>query len=664
MRAMIKLDSISLQRGSKFLLEQASAVFHPGQKIALVGANGSGKSSLFQLLLGQLSADAGEASIPSQWRIAHMAQEVATSHRPALDYIIDGDQQLRRIEAEIAAAEAQEQHHKLASLHEQLDTIDGYNARVRAEQLMQGLGFKLADASKPANSFSGGWRIRLNLAQALMSPSDLLLLDEPTNHLDLDAELWLEQWLQRYQGSLLLISHDRDFIDSVCEGIVHIEHQRLNSYKGNYSAFERQRAERLAQQQASFEKQQQRKAEINDFVRRFRAKATKAKQAQSRLKELARMEDIAPAHVDSPFDFSFPEPDRFSDPLLNLSDAALGYRAAQQDNTDKDYTDKNNTEKVIVDKVQLSIHPGSRIGLLGANGAGKSTLIKSLAGEVSLLAGEFSKGENLKLGYFSQHQLEALDLDASPALHIQRLSPEAREQDIRNFLGGFNFHGDMALESIRHFSGGEKARLALAIVVWQKPNLLLLDEPTNHLDLEMCHALTVALQSFEGAVVVVSHDRHLLRNTVDQFLLIADGKAQPFDGDLDDYTRWLLAQSKNKDTTDSNSSASKTSANNSTTSNPAKTDNKKEQRQQAAELRKKLQPLTNAIKKIERQMEETDSSLDKVEQALSDSAIYDAEHKDKLKALLQEQGQLTQLKEQQEEEWLELNSELEVLQTE
>jgi ATP-binding cassette subfamily F protein 3 len=408
---MIKLDEVSLQRGNKFLLERASAVFHPGQKIALIGANGTGKSSLFQLLLGQLQTDDGQLSVPSQWRIAHMAQEVATSNRNALDYILDGDTVLRRIEREIEQAEQDDNHHKLANLHEQLDTIDGYNARVRAEQLLQGLGFSNSDAGKSANSFSGGWRIRLNLAQALMSPSDLLLLDEPTNHLDLDAELWLEQWLQRYQGSLLLISHDRDFIDSVCEGIVHIEHQKLNSYKGNYSAFERQRAERLAQQQASYEKQQQRKSEINAFVSRFRAQATKAKQAQSRLKELERMEDIAPAHIDSPFDFSFPKPGKFSDPLLNLSKAQLGYG-----------------DKAIVSNVNLSIHPGSRIGLLGANGAGKSTLIKSLSQQIDLMSGDFTRGENMAMGYFSQHQLEALDLDASPALHLQRLSPKAREQ--------------------------------------------------------------------------------------------------------------------------------------------------------------------------------------------------------------------------------------------
>ena len=632
---MIKLDQISLQRGSKFLLEKASVVFHPGQKIALIGANGSGKSSLFQLFLGKLTADEGSVAIPVHWRIAHMAQEVATSNRKALDFIIDGDHQLRGIEAAIDKAEREENHTLMANLHEQLDTIDGYNARVRAEQLMLGLGFKLDDRDKPANSFSGGWRIRLNLAQALMSPSDLLLLDEPTNHLDLDAELWLEQWLQRYQGSLLLISHDRDFIDSVCEGIVHIEHQTLNTYRGNYSAFERQRAEKLAQQQVNYEKQQRRKDEINDFVRRFRAKATKAKQAQSRLKELGRMEDIAPAHIDSPFNFSFPEPEKFSDPLLNLSHASLGYN-----------------QDPIVSHINLSIHPGSRIGLLGANGAGKSTLIKSLAKEIDLLSGEFTEGENLQLGYFSQHQLEALDLDASPMLHLQRLDAQAREQDIRNFLGGFNFHGDMAVGSIRHFSGGEKARLALAIVVWQKPNLLLLDEPTNHLDLEMCHALTMALQVFEGAVIIVSHDRHLLRNTVDQFLLIAGGKAQAYDGDLDDYSRWLISQRKQ----DAPASAPGSDS-------PGKS-GKKEQRQQAAEIRKQLNPISNAIKKIEHQMEKTDKLLKGMEAELGDNDLYKANNNEKLQQLLRRQGHLKLEKNHDEERWFELTEKLESLQDE
>lgn len=645
---MIKLDSISLQRGSKFLLEQASAVFYPGQKTAVIGANGSGKSSLFKVLLGELVTDDGVASVPSDWRIAHMAQEVATSTRNAIDYILDGDTELRRLEQAIVDAERNEQHERLGELYEQLDTIDGFNARVRAEQLLQGLGFTLSDADKPANSFSGGWRIRLNLAQALMSPSDLLLLDEPTNHLDLDAELWLEQWLNRYDGSLLLISHDRDFIDSVCEGVVHIEHKKLTSYKGHYSAFERQRAERLAQQQANYEKQQQRKSEIHSFVNRFRAKATKAKQAQSRLKELERMEDIAPAHIDSPFDFKFPQPAKFSDPLLNLSHAQLGYG-----------------DTPIVNKVNMSIHPGSRIGLLGANGAGKSTLIKSLAGEIGLLSGAITAGENLALGYFSQHQLEALDLDASPALHLQRISPTASEQEIRNFLGGFNFHGDMALGTIRYFSGGEKARLALAIIVWQKPNMLLLDEPTNHLDLEMCHALTVALQGFEGAVIVVSHDRHLLRNTVDQFLLVADGRAQPFDGDLDDYSRWLLESKRTeKKSPDKHDTGIEARADTPSVTPKQSTSaaNRKEQRQQAADIRKQLNPINNAIKNTEKDIANTDKKLASIEQDLADSDLYESNNKDKLQALLKQQGQLRLSKETLEERWLELSDEAEALQ--
>jgi ATP-binding cassette subfamily F protein 3 len=626
---MIKLDTISLQRGSKILLQNASATFNPGQKIALVGANGSGKSSLFQLLLGDLQIDSGNLRIPADWRIAHMAQEVATSDRNALNYVLDGDFALRKVEAGIQQAERDENHHRLAELHEQFDTLNGYNAKTRAEQLLLGLGFKPGDINNPANSFSGGWRIRLNLAQALMCPSDLLLLDEPTNHLDLDAELWLEQWLQRYPGSLILISHDRDFIDSVCNHVTHIESHTLTTYRGNYSSFEQQRADRLAQQQSNYDKQQRRIAEIHSFVSRFRAKATKAKQAQSRLKELERMEKIAPAHIDSPFHFSFPLPERFSDPLLNITHAQLGYGGS-----------------CIVGGFNLSIHPGSRIGLLGANGAGKSTLIKSLAEELPLLKGERIEGEHLQLGYFSQHQLEALDLQASPALHLQRLTPKATEQEIRNFLGGFNFHGDMALEPITHFSGGEKARLALAIIVWQKPNLLLLDEPTNHLDLEMCHALTMALQGFEGAVVVVSHDRHLLKNTVNQFLLVHDGKADNYAGDLDDYSRWLLEKRKDD--------GNKENKNSSATS-------RKEQRQQAAELRKKLQPLSKLIKQLENKISQHEEKLGTLEEQLADNQLYDENNKDKLQRILREQGELKQSYQALEDEWLSATEQLEEL---
>ena len=629
---MIRFDSVTLQRGSKILLQDASMVLHPGQKVALVGANGSGKSSVFQLLLGQLHLDGGQLDVPEQWRIAHMAQEVGVCDRSALDYILDGDAVLRRIEGDLAAAEHSGDDHRIADLHDALDRIDGYNARVRAEQLLMGLGFQMTDADKPVNAFSGGWRIRLNLAQALMCPSDLLLLDEPTNHIDLDAELWLEQWLQRYPGTLMLISHARDFIDSTCDGIVHIEHQTLTAYKGNYSAFETQRAERLALQQASYQKQQQRIAEIEDFVRRFRAKATKAKQAQSRLKELERMTAIAPAHVDSPFDFEFPQPERVSDPLLSIRHGRLGYGDAP-----------------ILDGLNLGIHPGSRIGLLGANGAGKSTLLKTLAGDLQLLGGERLSGMHLKLGYFSQHQMEALDLNASPALHLQRLSPKATEQSIRNFLGGFNFRGDMALDPIRHFSGGEKARLALAILVWQKPNLLLLDEPTNHLDLEMCHALTLALQGFEGAVVVVSHDRYLLKNTVDQFLLVSHGRAQPFDEDLDSYSRWILGQ-KNK----SSQSTAKAA--------PVNAPKKKQQRQDEAKARQKLKPLNQSIKRIERKLAELNDQLRALEGRLAEPDLYQPANRETLLSVQFEQASCKRQHDALEDEWLALHEQLEVFQ--
>lgn len=624
---MITLDKINLQRGSKILLEEASATINPGQNVALIGANGCGKSSLFQLILSQLSADGGDVLMPANVTIAHMAQEVAASKQPAIEYVIDGDQRLRQLEGQILEAQAADQHSKLADLHQQLDDIDGYNARVRAEQLLMGLGFSVADQAKAANAFSGGWRIRLNLAQALMCPSDILLLDEPTNHLDLDAELWLEQWLKTYTGSLILISHDRDFIDNTCQHILQIEHKTLNSYTGNYSDFERQRAARLALQQANYQKQQQRIKEIQSFVTRFKAKASKAKQAQSRVKELERMELIAPAHVDSPFSFYFPEPEKFSDPLLNLSHAAIGYG-----------------DTVIASEINLSIHPGTRLGLLGANGMGKSTLIKTLAGELPLVAGERTQGEHLHIGYFSQHQLESLDLDASCLLHLQRLTPNATEQQMRTFLGSFAFHGDMALESIRYFSGGEKARLALAIIVWQKPNLLLLDEPTNHLDLEMCHALTIALQDFNGAVIVVSHDRHLLRNSVDQFVLVNNGQVDNYDDTLDSYSQLLLSKNKQAAPTDSNDS-----------NKP----NKKEQRQQNAEQRKQLAPLRKALKQAENKLQKIDAALTEIEQALADNSIYDDDNREKLQDLLSKQGELSKEKEHYEEQWLELTEQLE-----
>jgi ATP-binding cassette, subfamily F, member 3 len=630
MAPMIQLDKISLQRGSKFLLDNASLTIYPGQKVGLIGANGSGKSTLFQLLLGYIVSDAGNLDIPKQWRIAHMAQEVGHTQRTALDYVLDGDAELRKLEAAVAANPEGE---KLAQLYADLENIHAYTAPTRAQELLNGLGFSAKDASRPVSDFSGGWRIRLNLAQALMCPSDLLLLDEPTNHLDLDATLWLENWLNRYKGTLVIISHDRDFLDNIVDRIVCVEQQKLDSYSGNYSAFERQRAEKLAQQQLSFDKQQERIAHIEDFIRRFRAKATKARQAQSRIKELERMEKIAPAHVDSPFSFTFTCAEKMSTPLVHIARANIGY-----------------DDKIILQNVELSVVAETRIALLGPNGAGKSSLIKTIAGNLTLLNGDRTYGEHFKLGYFAQHQLEALDLNASAALHIQRLSPTAREQEIRDFLGSFDFHGDRAFEPITHFSGGEKARLALAIIAWQKPNVLLLDEPTNHLDLEMRQALTMALQDFEGAVILVSHDRHLIRNTVNEFLLVANGQVNEFDGDLEDYYRWL-SQHNTQSNTPSNEPEEKTSTD-------FKID-KKAQRQQSAAQRAQLKPLTNKLKNLEQQLEKYQARLSEIESQLGDSSIYDDKSKNKLQELLLEQAKVQASIEEAEENWLLISEELE-----
>ena len=624
---MIKLDDIELRRGDKCLLKNASANLHPGEKIALIGNNGTGKSSLLGLLQGRLATDHGEVRVPADWRIAWMRQEVEHSERPALEYVLDGDKALRLVQQQIQRAEQDENHQALAKLHEQLDSIDGYGAKNRAEQLLLGLGFQVHQLDNAVNHFSGGWQIRLNLAQALIQRSDLLLLDEPTNHLDLDAEIWLEQWLQQYDGTLLLISHDRDFIDNVCDGIWQIEHESLHCYRGNYSAFERQRAERLSQQQAAYQKQQQRIQDIERFVSRFRAKASKAKQAQSRLKELDRMALIAPAHIDSPFTFSFADAGKMSDPLLTLSDAQLGYAG-----------------QPLLAAVNLSIHPGQRIGLLGHNGAGKSTLIKSLCGDLPLISGERVGGEHLAIGYFSQHQMDALDLEASALLHLQRLSPAASEQAMRNFLGSFNFHGDQALAPVSLFSGGEKARLALALIVWQRPNLLLLDEPTNHLDLAMCHALTMALQDFAGGMMLISHDRHLLNSTVDQFYLVAEGRCDSFDGDLERYRQYLLQGNKQP------------------ASNADTTHDKRQKRQLAAQQRQRLAPLKQQLKQTERALSQAEQALQTVEAELADSAIYLEQNKEKLQDCLQRQAALKKQLNTLENDWLELEAELEQLQ--
>jgi len=633
---MIGLNEVSLQRGHKPLLEKANLLVHAGQRVGVIGANGTGKSSLFQLFLGLLHVDHGDVVLPKQLRISHMAQEVAHSDRSALDYVLDGDTELRATEAAIETAHASENNIALAHAFDKLDALDAHTAPSRAQQLLNGLGFGPEDHQRGVSEFSGGWRIRLNLAQALMCPADLMLLDEPTNHLDLDATVWLEQWLLRYQGTLLLISHDRDFLDSVATHVARLHNHQINYYKGNYSAYERQHAERMAQQQANYEKQQAERAHLQKYVDRFKAQATKAKQAQSRIKALARMEDIAPAHIDSPFHFVFSEPPKPSNPLLYLDKASLGYE-----------------DKEILNGVGISITPGSRIGLLGPNGAGKSTLIKTLVGDLELRnegeGGVRHASDNLHVGYFAQHQLEALDLTASPITHIQRMSPTASEQTIRNFLGGFNFHGDVASGSPENFSGGEKARLALAIVVWEKPNLLIMDEPTNHLDLEMCHALTMALQSFSGAMILVSHDRHLLRNSVDQFLLVADGQVQPFDGDLDEYQQWLLKSKQDQ-------SVSKKIDN-----DDAPKVDRKEQRRQAAEQRKQLQPLKKKVSKVEAGIESNEKELAGIEERLSDPSLYEAANKDELQQLVQRQGELKQQSEELEEQWMLLHEELEAL---
>ncbi len=628
---MIRLQNLQLQRGPQRLLDNASLTVHPGQKVGLVGANGAGKSTLFALLRGEIGPDGGDCQLPADWRIAHMRQEVDNLTRQAVDYVLDGDQDLRRIQADLARAEAAGDGHALARLHLELDSANGYSAEARARQLLDGLGFTGAQMMQPVGDFSGGWRMRLNLAQALMCPSDLLLLDEPTNHLDLDAILWLEDWLKRYPGTLLLISHDRDFLDAVVDHIAHLEQCQLSLYRGGYSAFERTRAERLAQQQQAYEKQQAQRAHMESFIRRFKAKATKARQAQSRIKALERLEELAPAHVDSPFSFSFREAERISSPLLDLDDARLGYG-----------------DKSVLQQVRLQLVPGTRIGLLGPNGAGKSTLIKTLAGELAPLGGRFSTGENLVVGYFAQHQLDALDAAASPLLHLQRLAPAEREQTLRDFLGGFDFRGSRADEPAGNFSGGEKARLALALIAWGRPNLLLLDEPTNHLDLDMRLALTLALQDFEGAVLVVSHDRHLLKSTTDEFLLVASGRVQPFDGDLEDYTRWLQGFREQACRNPEPEAA------------PAV--DRKAQRQAAAVLRQQLAPHKKEAVRLENALEQVQGQLAGLETRLADSGLYEAGRKDELRGLLAEQAVLKTREGELEEAWLAALESLEALQ--
>jgi ATP-binding cassette, subfamily F, member 3 len=641
---VIRLSGVTLRRGTKVLLEGADVSLNPGDRIGLIGANGSGKSSLFALLRNELHADKGEADFPGHWRVAHVAQETPALDQPALEYAIDGDTTLRRLEAELAGAESTNDGHRIGELHGALGDAGAYTVRSRAEQLLHGLGFSHEQMQQPVASFSGGWRMRLNLAQALMCPSDLLLLDEPTNHLDLDAILWLEDWLRRYPGTLLVVSHDRDFLDGVVHVVVHIDSRKLRRYAGNYSAFETQRAAAVVLAAAQYEKQQRERAHLESFIDRFRAKATKARQAQSRMKMLAKMEELAPLHVTAPFSFEFRDPLRAPNPLLVLEDVAAGY-----------------PEKTVLENVTFELQSDQRIGLLGVNGAGKSTLIKTIAGTLRPLKGEATFNKGLEIGYFAQHQVEMLRDDQSPIWHLSRLAPvdgkAAREQDLRNYLGSFNFPGDMATDPIEHFSGGEKARLALALIVWQRPNLLLLDEPTNHLDLETREALTVALAQFEGTLVLVSHDRHLLRATTDQFLIVADGRLRPFDGDLDDYRDWLF-KTKLAPEEPSAPLPEKKAA-------PA-VDQRAQKRREAEERQRRSaarKPLESRLKRLDEQMTKLTAQKAAVDAQLADPAAYGEDRKEALKTLILDQAYAARELGQVEAEWLELQRQLEELPT-
>ncbi len=594
---MLQLKQIELRRGSKLLFENASLQAHTGQRMGVIGVNGSGKSSLFGLILGQLESDAGELQLNAKDVIAHVAQESPSSSRSALDFVQDGDKGLRELQASISELEDKDSHDvRLHGLYEQMDNIDGFTAETRAARLLHGLGFAAAEMQKPVNEFSGGWRMRLNLAQALMCRSDILLLDEPTNHLDLPTIVWLERWLKSYTGILLLISHDRDFLDGLCTHIAHIEHQAVKTYTGNYSQFEAVRAEQLALQQSMYTRQQKEIKHMQSFVDRFRYKASKAKQAQSRLKMLERMVKIAPAHVDSNFHFQFLEPTKQPQQLLQLEDVTVGYGQTS-----------------VVNDICLRLGAGDRIGLLGANGAGKSTLVKALVDGSTILAGERTINKHTHCGYFAQQQLELLRMDCSPLWHVQRQAPDAREAELRSHLGHFGFRGDRITEPVQPFSGGEKARLVLALIILQKPNLLLLDEPTNHLDLDMRHALSVALMEYSGALLVISHDRHLLRSVCDDLYVVHNGQLHELRRPLDEYSNWLREQEA---ASDEQSEKTSSAAQN---TRPA---SKKQSRQADAKRRQLLKPHLDRVRQTENHMEKLKSELNQLDLQLTDEALY------------------------------------------
>ena len=605
---MLSFNNVACRRERTLLFERISLVIHRGQKVGLTGANGCGKSSLFSMIQRELEPDDGEIALQQNITITHVAQETHSSEAPAIEFVIDGDKTLRAIEAKLEVVEDDGEKH--AELLGEFEQAGGYSIHARAGSLLNGLGFLPEQQAMPVSAFSGGWRMRLNLAQALMSPSDLLLLDEPTNHLDLDAVLWLENWLRAREGTLLMISHDREFLDRITTHTLHIEQQAGVLYTGNYSSFEQQRAARLANQQSMYEKQQRTMAQMQSFVDRFRAKATKAKQAQSRLKMLERMTSLAPAHVDHPFKFSFRTPDALPNPLVSISDANIGY-----------------DDKPILRDIDFSIQSGERIGLLGANGAGKSTLIKAIVGDLTLLTGERLPAQKLKLGYFAQHQVDQLRDDHTALQTILDADPSLSDSEARNYLGGFGFTGDQALQSAKTMSGGERARLALSLIVYAKPNLLLLDEPTNHLDIQMRDSLAEALQHYEGALVVISHDRTLLRSVVDDLVLVSDGSVQPFDDDLDGYARWL---------SDYRSRESSASVQDETNGNdaPESSVDRKEQRRLSAEARAKLRPLRKAIEQTERKLDKWVTQLSETRTRLASNELYNPENKSTLTELL------------------------------
>ena len=663
---MIRFINVSLMRGTKPLLENVDLTLNPGDKIGLIGVNGAGKSSLFGMLRNELHADQGEIDFPAKWRVGYVAQETPALDRTALDYAIDGDITLRKLEEDLARLEALPESNDngiaIGHIYSALADADAYTVQSRGEQLLLGLGFTLDQMQQPVASFSGGWRMRLNLAQALMCPSDLLLLDEPTNHLDLDAIIWLEDWLKRYPGTLVIISHDRDFLDEIVNVIVHIDERKLKRYSGNYSGFERQRAAQMILAAGALEKQTRQRAHLESFVNRFKAQASKARQAQSRMKALAKMEELAPLRAAAEFSFEFREPLAAPNPLLVMENVDAGYPILDG------HGDKIGAKTVVHD-IKFSLQIGQRIGLLGVNGAGKSTLIKTIAGELQPLTGDATMGKGLSIGYFAQHQVEMLRHDESPLWHLSKIAPTVREQELRNFLGGFNFPGQMVTSSIRPFSGGEKARLALALIVWQRPNLLLLDEPTNHLDLETREALTMALAQFEGTLVVVSHDRHLLRATTDQFIIVADGKLQPFDGDLDDYKDWLFQTKLGKGTTvlpaagkDNKTTFPSAPA---VAAPAAPVVNTKEQKRADAEQRQKTaalrKPIENKIKRLEEQIAKRNEQKAEVDAKLGEPGAYEPANKAKLKTLLADQSFYKKDLAQLEGEWLELQEQLEGL---